>query len=261
MSKTMLVRMKPYGQSREILFEVPVVSFHRYQGVAFGIHHKVHALLKPFTRNEVEGFELDKKWYVASELSTGYGMPISEQSSSQKVFNDITSRLDKKFARDQIIERLKAIIARYDNKPLNEIAGASMSEKRGNPQVVESEESAYVQCSMCGGPMNYLGDMGRLKWFRCRNCGAEGSLDIGESNKRKRKRRNPKSSWLSNLSAEEAALVAKYGPSGKGLDTYGASDQPEACPKDGSRTWWVQTSNRRQIHECQQCGYAFKVEW
>jgi hypothetical protein len=28
-------------------------------------------------------------------------------------------------------------------------------------------------CSQCGGPVCYLGTLGDLDWFRCRNCGAD----------------------------------------------------------------------------------------
>lgn len=28
-------------------------------------------------------------------------------------------------------------------------------------------------CPLCGGPGSYLGQLGKLHWFRCRDCGWE----------------------------------------------------------------------------------------
>jgi len=28
-------------------------------------------------------------------------------------------------------------------------------------------------CKLCGGPLLFLGKLGTMKWFRCRNCGME----------------------------------------------------------------------------------------
>lgn len=30
-----------------------------------------------------------------------------------------------------------------------------------------------MECSMCGGPLDELGGLGSLMWYRCRNCGME----------------------------------------------------------------------------------------
>lgn len=30
-----------------------------------------------------------------------------------------------------------------------------------------------TNCVLCGGPVVFLGQLGRIDWFRCRNCGAE----------------------------------------------------------------------------------------
>ena len=32
-------------------------------------------------------------------------------------------------------------------------------------------------CSLCGGPLFYLGPMGRLDWYRCRQCGADNYIE------------------------------------------------------------------------------------
>ncbi len=29
------------------------------------------------------------------------------------------------------------------------------------------------ECAVCGGPMQFLGDLGRFKQYRCRDCGWE----------------------------------------------------------------------------------------
>ncbi len=28
-------------------------------------------------------------------------------------------------------------------------------------------------CKVCGGPLTFLGSLGKLGWFRCRDCGME----------------------------------------------------------------------------------------
>ena len=30
-----------------------------------------------------------------------------------------------------------------------------------------------MECSICGGDLIYLGGLGSVDWFRCRNCGDE----------------------------------------------------------------------------------------
>lgn len=35
-------------------------------------------------------------------------------------------------------------------------------------------------CPLCGGPLVYLGPLGNLEHFRCRNCGAECSHEYEE---------------------------------------------------------------------------------
>jgi hypothetical protein len=30
-----------------------------------------------------------------------------------------------------------------------------------------------VYCDMCGGPLIFLGCLGKLDWYQCRNCGHE----------------------------------------------------------------------------------------
>lgn len=34
-----------------------------------------------------------------------------------------------------------------------------------------------MNCSICGGFLELLGKLGKLYWFRCRNCGMEFSKD------------------------------------------------------------------------------------
>jgi hypothetical protein len=29
------------------------------------------------------------------------------------------------------------------------------------------------KCPLCGGEGQYMGSLGKVKWFRCRNCGIE----------------------------------------------------------------------------------------
>lgn len=33
-----------------------------------------------------------------------------------------------------------------------------------------------ADCMWCNGPLEYLGTLGELKWFRCRDCGADHSV-------------------------------------------------------------------------------------
>lgn len=37
-----------------------------------------------------------------------------------------------------------------------------------------------MYCACCGGELTYLGALGNLVWFRCRNCGADQYGDIAE---------------------------------------------------------------------------------
>ena len=30
-----------------------------------------------------------------------------------------------------------------------------------------------MKCSVCGGSLVHLGDLGNLVWYRCRNCGMD----------------------------------------------------------------------------------------
>jgi tRNA(Ile2) C34 agmatinyltransferase TiaS len=47
--------------------------------------------------------------------------------------------------------------------------------------VVDStEEVIKPMCHLCGGPLNLLGQLGRLIWLRCRNCGMEFSTESEE---------------------------------------------------------------------------------
>jgi hypothetical protein len=35
-------------------------------------------------------------------------------------------------------------------------------------------------CKVCGGPLMFLGKLGKRLWFRCRNCGLEFSVEEEE---------------------------------------------------------------------------------
>lgn len=35
-------------------------------------------------------------------------------------------------------------------------------------------------CAHCGGPMGYLGTLGILDWYSCRNCGFEECRDVAD---------------------------------------------------------------------------------
>lgn len=39
----------------------------------------------------------------------------------------------------------------------------------------------HNRCPMCNGQGNELGNLGRLLWFRCEDCGAEFSVDDQET--------------------------------------------------------------------------------
>jgi hypothetical protein len=39
------------------------------------------------------------------------------------------------------------------------------------------EYARFNPCPVCGGPLGLLGHLGKLAWFRCRDCGAECSAD------------------------------------------------------------------------------------
>lgn len=53
------------------------------------------------------------------------------------------------------------------------------------PRPMEREELRnedsleFVFCPACEGPGMELGSLGRLKWFRCRDCGIEFNRDKG----------------------------------------------------------------------------------
>ena len=36
------------------------------------------------------------------------------------------------------------------------------------------------RCETCGGPLVYLGDLGSLMWFKCRNCGLEQNVEAAD---------------------------------------------------------------------------------
>lgn len=40
-----------------------------------------------------------------------------------------------------------------------------------------------MTCSACGGPGFLLGVLGRLRWFRCRNCGIDFNRKIKKAKK------------------------------------------------------------------------------
>ena len=35
-------------------------------------------------------------------------------------------------------------------------------------------------CEVCGGPLVVLGTLGTRDWFRCRNCGADQSVEAND---------------------------------------------------------------------------------
>lgn len=42
----------------------------------------------------------------------------------------------------------------------------------------DAEPAAVIDCPVCGGPAPYLGRLGRLAWYRCRDCGMESNVAI-----------------------------------------------------------------------------------
>jgi uncharacterized C2H2 Zn-finger protein len=40
-------------------------------------------------------------------------------------------------------------------------------------QIGDEELELFLQCPCCGGPGQFLGALGSLTWFRCRNCGID----------------------------------------------------------------------------------------
>ena len=66
---------------------------------------------------------------------------------------------------------------------LNKMEDYLNNEPMTNMERERGVESAYYEddkdtCSMCGGHLEKLGELGSKAWYRCRNCGMEFSKDI-----------------------------------------------------------------------------------
>jgi len=35
-------------------------------------------------------------------------------------------------------------------------------------------------CTLCNGPLVYLGALGYLEWYRCQHCGMDQNSELGE---------------------------------------------------------------------------------
>jgi hypothetical protein len=70
----------------------------------------------------------------------------------------------------------KAVIAKYAKKPVR----TWMSNPgRRNPCHGRFRKNSHLEgdpCQMCGGPLGFMGALGQLEHYRCRNCGAEFSV-------------------------------------------------------------------------------------
>ena len=64
-------------------------------------------------------------------------------------------------------------------------------ERMGGPEewtpedvIDEGKTEADLTCSLCGGPLEELGNLGAKKWYRCRNCGADESPKSEEASRK-----------------------------------------------------------------------------
>jgi len=50
---------------------------------------------------------------------------------------------------------------------------ATRRRARRNPAPRRNSHLEGEPCDVCGGPLNFMGTLGNLEWYRCRNCGME----------------------------------------------------------------------------------------
>jgi hypothetical protein len=92
----------------------------------------------PLTRGEVGEIESDAQKRVMQSYSPGYDLA------------DRASTLGR-------AEGMREVAHKYGPRP--------------NPQANSHLEGE--PCDVCGGPLNFMGTLGAVEWYRCRNCGME----------------------------------------------------------------------------------------
>ena len=81
-------------------------------------------------------------------------------------------------------------------------------------------------CSTCGGPLMPLGDLGALRHYRCRSCGAEASAPVPEPSVH---RLDPADGVYVNESADEPVLAAWRCFCDGGDDWYDMAASEDTC--------------------------------